>query len=61
MLFSAVPPERLPRPDRPGTAWSVRVADRPLVFTAAITAPVLVGADEEARAALAEELQRRVS
>ncbi|MBM3844100.1 MAG: RidA family protein [Verrucomicrobia bacterium] len=54
MLFSAVPPERLPRADRPGTAWSVRVADRPLVFTAAITAPAPSGADEEARAALAE-------
>ncbi|MFZ9839641.1 MAG: RidA family protein [Opitutaceae bacterium] len=54
MLSAAVPPARLPRPDQPGTAWSVRVADRPLVFTAAVTAPAPAAADAEARAALAE-------
>ncbi|MFZ9747444.1 MAG: RidA family protein [Opitutaceae bacterium] len=54
MLSAAVPPSRLPRPDQPGTAWSVRVADRPLVFTAAVTAPAPAAADAEARAALAE-------
>ena len=54
MLSSAVPPDRLPRPDQPGTAWSVRVSDRPLVFTAAVTAPAPAGAEEESRAALAE-------
>jgi enamine deaminase RidA (YjgF/YER057c/UK114 family) len=56
MLLSAVPPDRLSRPDQPGTAWSVRVADRPLVFTAAVTAPAAAGAEAEAeaRAALAE-------
>lgn len=32
----------------------MRVADRPLVFTAAIAAPAPAGLDEEARAALAE-------
>jgi enamine deaminase RidA (YjgF/YER057c/UK114 family) len=54
MLSAAAPQDRLPRPDQPGTAWSVRVPDRPLVFTAAVTAPAPAAADEEARAALAE-------
>ncbi|MBI5692572.1 MAG: RidA family protein [Verrucomicrobia bacterium] len=47
------PIQRLPRPDRAGTAHAVRVADLPLVFTSAIAAPTPGGSvGEEAGRAL---------
>ena len=46
-------PVRRSNPAVPGTAWSVRVADRPLVFTAPVTAPPGGPAATEAERALA--------
>ena len=54
MISSAAVGERAPRADRPGSAWSVRVPDGPLVFTGAVTAPSGSDAAAETAAALAE-------
>ena len=53
-LIDAAPAERRARPDRPGQAWSVQVADTPLVFTGAVTGPAGTDAVKEAEGALAE-------
>ena len=53
-LIEAAPVERRARPDRPGQAWSVQVADTPLVFTGAVTGPAGTDAVKEAEGALAE-------
>jgi enamine deaminase RidA (YjgF/YER057c/UK114 family) len=54
MTSSAASPERRARADRPGSAWSVRVPDGPLVFTGAVTAAAGADAAAEASAALVE-------
>lgn len=54
MISSAASPERRARADRPGSAWSVRVPDGPLVFTGAVTATAGTAAAAEAAAALVE-------
>jgi enamine deaminase RidA (YjgF/YER057c/UK114 family) len=54
MICSAAAVERRARAQQPGSAWSVRVPDGPLVFTGAVTAATAGDAAAESAAALAE-------